>query len=804
MSKKFKIIALIVAIALAVTPAFVLSIGISIAMSQLETVIIAMDEEPEENTVYLSDEKEEPEEPEEPDISGSGRYFSVYHAKADFLLSKYNELKNALEANGTDKIQVDNAIAAFDGNPKLYLEAFSIISEICMRDEINPGITSNCVNDSLHDECTNGVITPEFLIGKITTETSFVKNAYIPSNDDSSSFKALYTDNEQWGSNGLAAWGSKLNNSILYWFDREKLIGYWKNGDGSDFDFTLGDMLNADNFKVLTEEEVVSDMDYNLDTNLVMRNPYALWYGYSDNIMGKFNSYSDTCTVTWIAAGAFGPLAQNLLGNINWNWYNTGKPCIYISKLENPDLDDNKRAVYGCRGEIYKLDSKVDSELYNKYASNAFNDETKSKYDNYSNAHYLTGVVWKDGLSKEGTAYFSEVSSSIKEGNMYVHAPTCYQSRPATYYFPDALYTVALSYRAELQGTHEWSLESGGELLSENSAVSTYTAKLTKEQSNDLLLYLVASTQAYPYYLEKSENIDKLLSEYEDHDKAFDSAWGNDGIYTGCNNIYNGDINYATFTNVIDQCYSCLQSTYEDTDTAFQDFCGISASSSSDLTDAGFMWPVQAEGMGNCNCVFGRAGLADGYGNYGEAGSLGVNTKDGHSGIDIIASEDTDVLAAAAGTVVYACLAGNLGNHVVIQHENGLYTTYSHLSEIYVKVDQKVTQGQEIGKAGGTGTNENSYSPHLHFEVLRSYTSFIRDHRDLVDPLFFDYSDRPKFGDPIEAYYTGSGGPEVSGTRYSLAEDREHGKIMARLSEYGDNGYYYIRKDENGKYVITS
>lgn len=56
------------------------------------------------------------------------------------------------------------------------------------------------------------------------------------------------------------------------------------------------------------------------------------------------------------------------------------------------------------------------------------------------------------------------------------------------------------------------------------------------------------------------------------------------------------------------------------------------------------------------------------------------------------------------------------GNLVVIRHEGGEYSHYSHLAEgsVVVKPGEKVSRGQKIGKLGGSG---NSTEPHLHFGV---------------------------------------------------------------------------------------
>lgn len=96
-----------------------------------------------------------------------------------------------------------------------------------------------------------------------------------------------------------------------------------------------------------------------------------------------------------------------------------------------------------------------------------------------------------------------------------------------------------------------------------------------------------------------------------------------------------------------------------------------------------------------------------------------------HDGLDIGGPTGVSVLAAAAGTVIYAGWRkkgtdGAAGGIVVwISHGGGtLYTTYNHLSAVTVKIGQHVTAGQRVGSIGETGAAEGT---HLHFEVWVCY-----------------------------------------------------------------------------------
>ncbi len=85
-----------------------------------------------------------------------------------------------------------------------------------------------------------------------------------------------------------------------------------------------------------------------------------------------------------------------------------------------------------------------------------------------------------------------------------------------------------------------------------------------------------------------------------------------------------------------------------------------------------------------------------------------------HSGLDFRSSTGDPVRATANGTVVTAGWNGGYGKMVEIDHGNGISTRYGHLSEIEVKVGQRVRIGQTVGRVGSTG---RSTGPHLHYET---------------------------------------------------------------------------------------
>jgi murein DD-endopeptidase MepM/ murein hydrolase activator NlpD len=86
-----------------------------------------------------------------------------------------------------------------------------------------------------------------------------------------------------------------------------------------------------------------------------------------------------------------------------------------------------------------------------------------------------------------------------------------------------------------------------------------------------------------------------------------------------------------------------------------------------------------------------------------------------HIGLDIAADEGTPIKAPMRGKVI---LSGNFfykGNVVYIDHGDGLVSSYSHLSNKAVNLNQKVSKGEVVGFVGSTG---RVTGPHLHWEVF--------------------------------------------------------------------------------------
>lgn len=86
-----------------------------------------------------------------------------------------------------------------------------------------------------------------------------------------------------------------------------------------------------------------------------------------------------------------------------------------------------------------------------------------------------------------------------------------------------------------------------------------------------------------------------------------------------------------------------------------------------------------------------------------------------HTGFDTAGPEGTPILATGAGIVHRVMVYdGGYGNAVVIQHPNGYYSMYAHMSRIFVRQGATVRKGEPLGAMGRTGRVTGT---HLHYEI---------------------------------------------------------------------------------------
>ena len=99
---------------------------------------------------------------------------------------------------------------------------------------------------------------------------------------------------------------------------------------------------------------------------------------------------------------------------------------------------------------------------------------------------------------------------------------------------------------------------------------------------------------------------------------------------------------------------------------------------------------------------------------YGNRTHPILGTQQFHNGIDMAAPGGSAILAAYDGKVVAAAYSGSMGNYIMIDHGDSLYTIYMHASALYVSKGQEVNRGDKIAAVGSTGRSTGN---HLHFSV---------------------------------------------------------------------------------------
>ncbi len=110
-----------------------------------------------------------------------------------------------------------------------------------------------------------------------------------------------------------------------------------------------------------------------------------------------------------------------------------------------------------------------------------------------------------------------------------------------------------------------------------------------------------------------------------------------------------------------------------------------------------------------------RGKLINRFGNYRHPKWKGVTLQ--NIGVDIQAELGQEVKATAKGIVTAITWQRGRGNIIMISHFGGYFTVYTHLSQIFVQVDEAVEIGHVIGSAGDSGSLSG---PMLHFEIWKN------------------------------------------------------------------------------------
>jgi len=86
-------------------------------------------------------------------------------------------------------------------------------------------------------------------------------------------------------------------------------------------------------------------------------------------------------------------------------------------------------------------------------------------------------------------------------------------------------------------------------------------------------------------------------------------------------------------------------------------------------------------------------------------------------GIEIKAPMGAPVIAVDEGQIQTITWQRGLGNIIIISHNDGYYTVYTHLDEINITPMQNVSRGDVIGTVGDTGSMSG---PILHFQIWKN------------------------------------------------------------------------------------
>ncbi|MGB3962803.1 MAG: M23 family metallopeptidase [Sulfurimonas sp.] len=111
---------------------------------------------------------------------------------------------------------------------------------------------------------------------------------------------------------------------------------------------------------------------------------------------------------------------------------------------------------------------------------------------------------------------------------------------------------------------------------------------------------------------------------------------------------------------------------------------------------------------------------------FGKARVYNDSLKGYHSGTDYRAAVGSAIIASNDGIVALVADRFYSGGTVLLDHGQGIYTCYFHMSRFDVKKGQKIKKAQQLGLSGASG---RVTGPHLHFAV--------RINKVQVDPLQF-------------------------------------------------------------------
>ena len=131
-----------------------------------------------------------------------------------------------------------------------------------------------------------------------------------------------------------------------------------------------------------------------------------------------------------------------------------------------------------------------------------------------------------------------------------------------------------------------------------------------------------------------------------------------------------------------------------------------------------------------------------------------------HLGEDLASLVNSPVYAGNNGVVVYAEPLGIYGQTVILDHGLGVFSSYSHMSQIDVKVGDKLEKGAVLGRTGTTGL---AAGDHLHFAINLQ--------GEFVDPL--EWWDPHWLKDQVEGVWAGSATAAATGDVSKPAKEKK-------------------------------
>lgn len=117
---------------------------------------------------------------------------------------------------------------------------------------------------------------------------------------------------------------------------------------------------------------------------------------------------------------------------------------------------------------------------------------------------------------------------------------------------------------------------------------------------------------------------------------------------------------------------------------------------------------------------------------------MGGGTEGLHKGVDLVGPIGAPVMAVLDGVVAEHWLVPGwhygkqyhghaiFGGYIVLDHGDGLFSAYGHLSKTFIHEGESIEMGQTIGLLGSTGISTGS---HLHFEIITDGLKYLERRR---------------------------------------------------------------------------